>query len=210
MEETEEPTTEQTPDREVTRQRVRGAETDLGSIKDRFGGADVVAGILGMFAALGTLVFLGALLAAGAGEIPYQLNQIDVDGNLEEVEVIGAIVAIAVVFVSFFLGGWAAGRMARYDGGINGVGVALWFILLVAIFALLGAWVGPEYNAFAAAGLPDWFAQIGADDVTLKAIAGALAGVVAAVLGGGIGGQLGEQYHRRIDAALTSEVIETT
>ena len=180
----------------------------MGPIKDRFGGADVVAGILGMLAALGTLVFLSALLAAGAGDIPYQLNQIDVDGNLNEVEVVGAIVALAVVFVSFFVGGWAAGRMARYDGAINGVGVALWFILLVAIFGLLGAWFGTEYNAFSGAGLPDWFAQIGADDVTVKAIAGAAAGVVAALLGGGIGGMLGEQYHRRVDAALTSEVVE--
>jgi hypothetical protein len=195
---------------QTTRQRIRGAEADLGGIRERFGGADVVAGILGMLTALGTLVLLGALLAAGAGEIPYQLNQIDVDGNLQEVEVVGAIVAIAVVFASFFVGGWAAGRMARYDGGINGVGVALWFILLVAIFALLGAWFGSEYNAFSAAELPDWFAQVGADDVTLKSIAGAIAGIVAALLGGGIGGMFGEQYHRRIDAALTTEVIENT
>jgi amino acid transporter len=193
---------------EATRQSIRGAETDLGPIKERFGGADVVAGILGMLAALGTLVFLSALLAAGAADIPYQLNQIDVDGNLNEVEVVGAIVALAVVFVSFFVGGWAAGRMARYDGGINGVGVALWFILLVAIFGLLGAWFGTEYNAFSGAGLPDWFAQIGVDDVTVKAIAGAAAGVVAALLGGGLGGMLGEQYHRQVDAALTSEVVE--
>lgn len=193
-----------------TRRGVRGAETDLGGIKDRFGGADVVAGILGMFAALGTLVFLGALLAAGADEIPYQLNQIDVDGNLQDVEVVGTAVAIVVVFVSFFVGGWAAGRMARYDGGINGVGVALWFILLVAVFGLLAAWFGTEYNAFAGVDLPDWFGQIGADDVTLKAIVGAIAGVVAALLGGGIGGMFGEQYHQRVDAAMTTETIKGT
>lgn len=185
--------------------RVRGTEVDMSSIRERFGGADVVAGILGMFAALGTLVFLGALLAAGNAGIEYQLNQIDIDGNLQEVEIIGAIVAILVVLVSFFVGGWAAGRMARYDGGINGAGVALWFILLVAIFGAIGIWFGQQYNAFAAVDLPNWFGQIGADDVTLKAIAGALAGIVAALLGGYIGGLIGEQYHREVDAALTSE-----
>ncbi|MFP3883736.1 MAG: hypothetical protein ACLFRT_14615 [Actinomycetota bacterium] len=185
--------------------RIRGTEVDMGSIRDRFGGADVVAGILGMFAALGTLVFLGALLAAGSAGIDYQLNQIDVDGNLQEVEVIGAIVAIAVVLVSFFVGGLTAGRMARYDGAINGLGVALWFILLVAIFGALGIWFGQEYNAFAAVDLPNWFGQLGADDLTLKAIAGALAGIVAALLGGYLGGALGESYHRRADAALVTE-----
>lgn len=188
-----------------SRMRIRGAETDMSSIVDRFGGADVVAGILGMFTALGVLVFLGALISAGAGGIDYQLNQIDIDGNLQDVEVIGSIVAIVVILASFFVGGWAAGRMARFDGGINGLGVALWFILLVAIFGALGAWVGQEYNAFAGVDLPNWFGQIGADDVTLKSIAGALAGIVAALLGGYVGGLVGEQYNRNVDAAIATE-----
>lgn len=185
--------------------RIAGTEANMARIRDRFGGADLLAGILGMFAALGVLVFLGSLIAAGNAGIEYQLNQIDPDGNLTEVEVVGSIVAIAVVLVSFFAGGWAAGRMSRYDGAVNGIGTALWFILLVAVFGALGMWLGQEYNAFAAVDLPNWFAQIGADEVTLKAIAGAAAGIVAAIIGGGIGGLLGEKYHRNVDAALVAE-----
>jgi amino acid transporter len=188
--------------------RIRGAEVDLRSIRERFGGADVLAGIFGMFTALGVLVFLGSLLLAGNAGIDYQLNQIDFDGNLQEVEVVGSIVAIVVVLASFFVGGWAAGRIARYDGGINGVGVALWFILLVAIFGALGLWFGQEYNAFAGVDLPNWFGQIGAEDVTLKSVAGALAGIVAALLGGYVGGMVGEQYHRDVDAALVDEATD--
>lgn len=188
--------------------RIRGAEVDMHSIRDRFGGADVLAGILGMFAALGTLVFLGALLAAGNAGIGYQLNQIDFDGNLQEVEIIGAIVAIVVVLVSFFVGGWTAGRVARYDGAINGLGVALWFIFLVAVFGALGVWFGQEYNAFASVDLPNWFGQLGGDDVTLKSVAGALAGIVAALLGGYLGGALGDDYHTKADAALVAEATD--
>ena len=187
---------------------ILGTEANLGSIRERFGGADLLAGILGMFTALGVLVFLGSLLAAGAAGIPYQLNAIDVDGNLQDVEVLGSIVAILVILASFVVGGLAAGRIARYDGAVNGVGAALWFILLVAVFAALGAWVGSEYNAFAAMDLPNWFSQIGADDVTLKAVAAGLAGAVAALLGGYMGGALGEQYHRRVDAAVVSEAAQ--
>lgn len=196
-----------TQQREVVRDReaVRGAETDMTTIKERFGGADVLAGLLGMFTALGVLVFLGALIAAGEGGIDYQLNQIDFNGNLQEVEVVGSIVAIAVILVSFFVGGWAAGRIARYDGAINGLGAALWFVLVVAALGAVGAWVGQEYNAFAAVDLPNWFGQLGADDITLKSVAGAAAGIVAALLGGYAGGMLGEQYHRDVDAALTTE-----
>lgn len=188
----------------VRRDRVAGTEVDMRGIRERFGGADLVAGLLGMFTALGVLVFLASLIAAGNAGIDYQLNQIDVDGNLSEVEVVGSIVAILVVLVSFIAGGWAAGRMARFDGAINGVGAALWFTLLVAVFGGLGVWVGQEYNAFANVDLPNWFGQIGADDVTLKSIAGALAGIVAALLGGGIGGMLGEQYHKDVDAAIAA------
>lgn len=185
--------------------RIRGAEVDMRGIRERFGGADLLAGILGMFAALGTLVFLGALLAAGNAGLGYQLNQIDFDGNLQDVEVVGAIIAIVVVLASFFVGGLTAGRVARYDGGINGMGVALWFILLVAIFGALGIWLGQEYNAFAGVDLPNWFGQLGADEVTLKSIAGALAGIVAALLGGYLGGVVGEDFHQKADAALVAE-----
>ena len=193
----------------VSRDRIAGTEADMRGIRDRFGGADPLAGLLGMFTALGVLVLLGALIAAGAGGIDYQLNQIDVDGNLQEVEVVGSIVAILAVFVSFLAGGWAAGRMARYDGAINGVGAALWFTLLVALFGAAGIWFGQEYNAFAPVDLPNWFGQLGADELTLKSIAGALAGITAALLGGGIGGSLGEQYHRDVDAALAAEAVRS-
>lgn len=186
---------------------IRGAEANVRPVVDRFGGADVVAAILGMFAAIGVLVFLGALIAAGDAGIDYQLNLIDLDGNLNEVEVVGTLVAIAVVFAAFFAGGWATGRMARYDGALNGLGAGLLFILLVAAFAALGAWVGDEYNAFAGADLPNWFAQFDAEGVTAEAIVAGAAAIVACLLGGWLGGLVGEQYHRKADAALVQASI---
>jgi len=71
-------------------------------VRERYGKADLVASILGMLAAIGN-----------------------------EVETVGVVAAMVVLFVSFLVGGIAAGRMSRYDGGINGMGTALWFLLLV-------------------------------------------------------------------------------
>src|SRR5690606_37606330 len=82
--------------------RVRTREVEMESIRDRFGGADLVAGLLGMFTALGVLVFLGSLIMAGNAGLEYQLNQVDLDGNLQEVEVVGAIVGILAVLAAFF------------------------------------------------------------------------------------------------------------
>jgi hypothetical protein len=155
-----------------------------------------------MFAGLGVLVFLGALLAAGAGGIEYQLNMLTEEGTLDEASIVGLIVAALVVFASFLVGGFAAGRMARYNGGINGLGAGLWLILLVAIFAALGAWVGTEYNAFNRVDLPNWFAQVDVDELTAMAVVAAGVLVIATLAGGYLGGRIGETYHRRVDAAL--------
>ncbi|HSK06974.1 MAG TPA: hypothetical protein VK990_05590 [Acidimicrobiia bacterium] len=183
------------------------AESDLSPFRRRFGGGDIVASLLGMLTALGAIVLLGALFAAGAANVDLQMNLLNQEGALDEVEVVGAVVAAAVIFVSFLLGGIAAGRIARYDGGMNGVGAALWFLLLLAVFAALGAWVGEEYNAFAAADLPNWVAQIDVDEVTTAAIVLSILSILLMFAGGYLGGRIGESYHRRVDAAIVDETV---
>lgn len=181
------------------------ADAELSPLRRRFGGGDIVASLLGMLTALGAIVLLAALFAAGAANVDLQINLLNQDGALDEVEVVGAIAAAAVIFVSFLLGGIAAGRIARYDGGMNGVGAALWFLLLLAVFAALGAWVGEEYNAFAAADLPNWVAQIDVDEVTAAAIVMSIVSILVMFAGGYLGGRIGESYHRRVDAAIVNE-----
>jgi len=187
-----------------TRDTRPDGRAELSGVRARFGKGDIVASLLGMLTALGTMVFLGALFAAGAANVDLQLNLLT-DGALNDVEIVGAIAAAGVIFVAFLLGGIAAGRISRYDGGLNGMGAALWFLLVLAVFAALGAWVGEEYNAFAAANLPNWVAQIDVDDVTGAAIVMSIVSVVLMFLGGYLGGRIGESYHRRVDAAIVEE-----
>jgi uncharacterized membrane protein len=182
-------------------------ETDTVTARERFGGADLVASLLGMLAGLGTLVFLAALFAAGAANVELQTNLLNQEGTLDEIEIVGAIAAVAVAFVSFLVGGIAAGRIARFDGGMNGLGAGLWFLLLVAVFGALGAWVGEEYNAFAVADLPNWVSQIDVDDVTSAAFI--MTAVFAAVilLGGWLGGRIGVSHNRKVDAAILEDAV---
>jgi amino acid transporter len=188
-----------------SKRRVAGME-NVSEVYDRYGKPDVPASIVGMFAGLGTLVFLSALIAAGAAGIDFQLNLIAEDGTLTEASIVGLIVAAAVMFTAFLVGGFGAGRMSRYNGGMNGLGAGLWLILLVAIFGALGAWVGAEYNAFNQLNLPNWFAQFGADELTAMAAVAGVVLILATLAGGYVGGRLGEAYHTRVDAALAEEV----
>ena len=180
-------------------------EPEAAIVRERYGKADLVASVLGMFAAIGTLVFLTALFAAGAANVEPQINLLNQDGTLSEVETVGAIAAGVILFVSFLVGGIAAGRMSRYDGGMNGMGTALWFLLLVTVFAALGAWVGEEYNAFALADLPNWAAQVDVEEITTAAIVASAVAVVVTLLGGYLGGRIGDSYNRKVDAALVDE-----
>ncbi len=183
----------------VIDRRTRRAEAAAAA---RYGGADIGASLSGFFAGLGALAFAGALVAAGANELDYQLNLIDLQGEITEASIVGAAVAVVVVFLTFLFGGWVAGRMSRFAGGKNGMGAGLWLLIFAAIFALLGALVGPEFNAFATAGLPDWFSQIRSDVRTTSGLILAAVFAIAALLGGYAGGRLGDRYNEKVDATM--------
>ena len=178
--------------------RVSDANGDVGvaEARHRFGGVDIPATLAGMLAALGTAVLLGGLLS-GAGAFGYQLGLKDAATKLSLGGLIGGL---ATLLLAFLIGGWVAGRVARYNGGLNGLLTALWFVLLAAATAALGAWAGDKYNVFSNVNLPQWFSR------NARGAAAILSGLVAlaVMLGAGwVGGRLGDRYHRRGDSVVS-------
>lgn len=166
--------------------------------RHRYGGFDAGASIAGALAALGVTVLLGGILG-GIGTIGYQM---DLERGTDELSAAGLAGGLVTLLVAFLIGGWVAGRIGRYDGGRNGVMTAVWFILVAAALALLGAWLGDRYNAFQDLQVPQWFSE---NATTTTAI---ITGVIAAVvmLGAGfLGGVVGARYHTRADAYLAAE-----
>ncbi|HEX2048891.1 MAG TPA: hypothetical protein VHF27_14090 [Acidimicrobiales bacterium] len=163
--------------------------------RSRFGGVDIPATIAGALAALGTAVLLAGLGSA-AGSFGYQMG---LEDAAEEVTVAGLIGGLAALVLAFLIGGWVAGRVARYDGGRNGLLTALWFVLLSAVAAALGAWAGEEYDVFRNVNLPQWFDT---DALTPAALATGLLALVVMFGAAWVGGRLGERYHRRADSVV--------
>ncbi len=178
-------------------------DVGVDSARERFGGLDIPASLAGMLVALASLLILAGLASAVIGAIAFRTG---VAGNEEEMSVGALITAGVVIFVAFLFGGWAAGRMARYTGALNGFMVALWFVLLLAILAALGAVVGEGYDLFrdlrvAKASLPNWFS---AEDVTTGAIVSSIVFAVVMLTGAVLGGIWGTRMHRRADHVIES------
>lgn len=175
--------------------RARNVTNDLGvsEARHRYGGLDIPATLAGTLAALGTAVLLGGLLAA-AGSFGYQQGLSD-----QTVSIGGLIAGLVTLLVSFLVGGWVAGRIARYDGGRNGLMTALWFVVLAALASAAGAWAGSEYDVFSDVELPQWFSE---DATSWQAIVTGLVAFVVMFVAGYFGGKLGERYHRRADALI--------
>ncbi len=191
----------QPADVDATGVRVHRTDRDDVGIRtahERFGGIDLPATLVGMLTALSLVVLLSGLVAAAIGAVGYQTG---VEDQAEELTIAGLIGGLVVLFLSFLFGGWAAGRIARYDGVRNGLMTAVWAIVLAALLSGLAAWLGDEYDVFRNVDLPQFFSR---DALTAGAIASAVAAVAAMLLGGALGGAWGERYHRRADAAIAA------
>lgn len=168
----------------------------IAAAQERFGGIDIPASLVGMLTALSTTLILAGLVGAAVGAVGYQTGLEQDARDLSTASLIGGV---AVLFVAYLIGGWAAGRIARYDGARNGFATGIWTLLFAAILAVLGAWAGAEYDVFRNVELPQWFES---DALTTAAIISGIAAIAAMFAGGILGGLWGERYHRRADHTI--------
>jgi hypothetical protein len=188
--------------RTVDGEGVRGQEgrPDAGVVeaRQRFGGFDLPASLVGMLTALAFLMLFAGLVGAAIGAVGYQTG---LSGNEEELSLASVIGGLVALIAAYVLGGWTAGRIARYNGPLNGAMTGVWTLVLAAILAGLGAWLGSEYDVLRNVELPQWFSR---DALTAGAIISGIVAVAAMVLGGALGGAWGERFHRRADSTIAA------
>jgi hypothetical protein len=184
--------------------------------KQKFGGIKFGVAFFGWLAATGMAVLLTALLSAigiGVGLTaetdPNQVAE-QATETATTVGLVSAIVLALIVLISYFCGGYVAGRMARFDGAKQGLAVWLWAIVIAVILALVGLVAGSQFDMF---GQFSGLAGVPVDPASLTA-GGIIAVVVAAVLalvGAVLGGLVGMRYHRRVDRyALGTPPVQGT
>ena len=166
--------------------------------REEFGGFSWGSVFFGWLVAVGLAAILTAVLSGAGTAIGItEFSGDDVADNAETVSLIGGILLLVVLLLSYYAGGYVAGRLARFDGARQGFGVWIVGLLVTLVFAAFAAIAGSEWNIFEQLNLP----RIPVDEGTLTT--GGAITLAAIVLGTLItaiaGGKVGERFHRRVD-----------
>jgi hypothetical protein len=171
--------------------------------RDRFGGIRWGAAFFGLLSAIGLAsILLGIVVAAGVAIGVSQIKDA-ANGTNGTIALGGGIVLLCVLAIAWYCGGYVAGRMARFDGTRQGLGVWCWTILLAAAVAILGAIGGEEYNVLQQLNLPN--IAVGGASLTTGGIIAGLCALVVTLIFAVIGGKAGDMFHRRVDRVAARE-----
>lgn len=165
----------------------------------RYTGFDWVASLLGFAVAVFFLaVFLG-IVAAVLSTLGFRpaLGALSatLTAPMGEAAAAGALVA---TLLAYLIGGYAAGRVARFNGGRNGLGVVLWTVIVAIALGIAGFVL--ETLQFGV--LQNLHLGISLRQAAVAAAAAAVPMLILMLLGGLLGGALGSRYHRRVDRAV--------
>lgn len=166
----------------------------------RFGGFDWIATFLGFAVAIFlTLIFLG-IVGAIVGTVGFQLHtQVPkigsaITGTTQKLGLGALIGSLVAGFLAYLIGGYTAGRLARFDGLKNGIGVVLWTVVIGIILGILGAILGNKFDVAKQLHL-----HIDTRTLTATGLISLAVTLIVILLASALGGSLGERYHRGID-----------
>jgi hypothetical protein len=166
--------------------------------RDEYGGVNWGAAFFGWLVAIGMAAILtGILSAAGAAIGLTEISGSEARSSAEEISLVGAIVLLLILALAYYCGGYVSGRMSRFDGGRQGLGVWVLGLLVTILLAVLGAIADSEYNVLAKLELP----RIPVDEgsLTTGGVIALIAVLVITVLAAIGGGKAGERYHKKVD-----------
>lgn len=177
------------------------AEDREDRLRDMYGGVDWLASFLGFVFAVVAAAIFSVLAGVVLGPLGFSP---DLSGPLGAAVITALVLLGALIFLTYFFGGYVSGRLARFDGGRNGAMLLVWTFLTVILLALAaGVFSGflPGGAADALGGFVD-SASSAIGDLSRSGVVGIVvvaSALLLALLGGFLGGRLGSHYHAEID-----------
>jgi hypothetical protein len=171
---------------------------------EKYGGMNTGAAFFGWLVAVAITILLTGIVGAVAAALSDQANvtQNDAERAANTIGLVAAIVLVAVLALAYYTGGYVAGRMSRFDGARQGLGV--WVIgLVVTLIAVAVGWIfGDQYNVLDRVDLPR--IPIPTDQVSSGGIITGLVVVVVTAIAAMAGGTVGRRYHAKVDRHLAA------
>jgi uncharacterized membrane protein len=168
---------------------------------EEYGGMNTGADFFGWLVAVAVATLLTGVigaLVAGISETA-DISQSDAERDAGTIGIVAAAVLVVVVGIGYYAGGYVAGRMSRFDGARQGLGVWLIGLVVMVIAGVTGAVFGREYNVLDRVDLPQL--PVSGDDASMGAVITGAALLVVSLLAALAGGKVGRNYHSKVDAA---------
>ena len=177
-------------------------EHGRGHGRERFGGLNWGAAFFGWLVATAVSVLLLALAGAIGGPIAgSSFSSVQqVASAAGTVGIIAGIVFLLVLGLAYFTGGYVAGRMSRFDGGRQGLGVWVIGLVITILLAIAGAILGSQFNLLSQLSLPTVPNPPGS--LGIGALVALVLVLVVTLLAAMAGGKAGRRYHRKVDHAI--------
>lgn len=200
---------ELTPDTERSLERHYRGREELAETRsrqrDEYGGFNVGAAFFGWLVAIALAALLVALLGAVATAVGFSIDlapdavEQTVGQSAGTVGIVGGAALVLVLALAYFGGGYVAGRMSRFDGARQGLGVWLFGLVVSVVLVVLGLVLGSEYNLLAQIDVPTL--PIPTGSLTVGGLVVLAVIVAATIVAAMLGGKAGERYHRKVDRA---------
>lgn len=176
----------------------RRAETEA-MRRDEFGGFNLGSDFFGWLVAIALTILLTGIVGAiaAAANSSLHVDQTDAERKAGTFGIATAIALLVILMIAYYAGGYVAGRMSRFDGGRQGLGVWLIGVIVTLLVVGLGALFGSEYDIFRRVDLPSM--PIPTDTATWGGIIALAAVLIGTLLAAFLGGKSGQRYHTRVD-----------
>ncbi len=189
----------------VPSQRATAASTERTDVvatdraRDKFGGLNTGASFFGWLVAVALSVLLTSVVGAIAAAVgsTTDLTLSEAERATGTVGFGAAVVLVVVLTIGYYAGGYVAGRMSRFDGGVQGVGVWGLGVAATVVALVLGAVFGDQYNLLDRVDLPRIPGTL--TELGWSAVLVGLVALVATLLAAVVGGKVGTRYHHRVD-----------
>jgi hypothetical protein len=107
---------------------------------------------------------------------------------------------VLVISFAFYIGGYVAGRLVRFDGMRQGFGVWMISLLLIVLTSSIGAFLNSSYDYTGRLNRPD--VPLTNDSLLTGGLITAAALLMLPLLAALLGGKQGQRYHDKIDRLI--------